>query len=94
MRVPAAGRLAQRRPGWARSALSPLDPHKLEVLGDGAAAPGLGGPARSASEVQGVRGAAVGPPAETVPCVNPKGQGCGPAGPGLREGPVLLTSVR
>lgn len=99
MLTPTADHLAQHHAGWGLSALSPLGPQKLEVLGDGAAAgPGRtragGVPARFFSEVHGAEGEAVGPPAETVPCVSSKGQGRGPASPRLREGLVLFTSVR
>lgn len=69
------------------SATAPLGPQKLKVLGDVTAA----GPGSPPADVE---GEAAGPPAGTVPCVSSKGQGRGPAGPGLRQGLVLFTSVR
>jgi len=80
------------------SALSPLGPQKLQVLGDGAAVGawphrGWGVPAHFSSEVRGGEGKTAGPPAATVPCGSSKGQGRGPAGPGRRTGLVLFTSV-
>lgn len=81
---------AHRRAGGARvggSATAPLGPQKLKVLGD-VTATGPGSPPAA------VEGEAAGPAAGTVPCGASKGQGRGPAGPGLRQGLVLFTSVR
>lgn len=100
MLTPTADHLAQHRTGWGLSQpchrLVPRSSRSLEMVQPrGPAAPGLGGvPAHFSSEVRGVEGEAAGPPAETVPCVSSKGQGRGPAGPRLQEGPVLFTSVR
>lgn len=76
--------------------LVPRSSRSLEMVQPrGRAAPGLGEvPAHFSSKVHGVEGEAAGPPAETVPCVSSKGQGCGPAGPRLQAGLVLFTSVR
>lgn len=80
---------AHRRAGGARaggSATAPLGPQKLKVLGDVTAV----GPGSPPADVE---GEAAGPAAGTVPCGSSKGQGRGPAGPGLQQGLVLFTSV-
>lgn len=66
MLMAAAGHLAQHGAGWGLSALSPLDPQKFEVLGDGVAVgpscsrAGWGISTHFCSEVHGVEEEAAG----------------------------------